>query len=52
MPFFDTNGNFELLVRFRGVADGHILLSTYPNGTEPLYMVRFPKDMHSEFVLN
>ena len=38
-PFYTEDGTLELLVRFKGVADGHVALTVNKNTTEPLYMV-------------
>lgn len=37
--FYDHDGIFEMLVRFKGIADGHIILTTNASDAEPRYTV-------------
>jgi len=37
--FYNENGVLEFLVRFKGIADGHIILTTNNSDVEPRYSV-------------
>lgn len=38
-PFYAADGVFELLIRFKGIADGHVILTNNATSEEPRYTV-------------
>lgn len=38
-PFYAADGVFELLIRFKGIADGHVILTSNATSEEPRYTV-------------